>query len=163
MERGLNGKLADVKLVVGAINIALVGVYAVGSGLWVNTGDGWYRSLKAPSWQPPDWVFGTIWPYNFIVLGIIGWQIAQHSQRAGIIWAINFALSVACALIWAYQFYVPHNLFFASVALIAAALLTLPLLLNAFATVGVQALILIPYQVWVALASYLSYSYFRLN
>lgn len=161
-ESGLNGKLADVKFV-GIINLALVGVYAIGSGLWVNTGDGWYRSLKAPSWQPPDWVFGTIWPYNFIVLGIIGWQIAQRSQRAGIIWGIIFALSILSALTWAYQFYVPHNLLLASIALAAAAIFTIPLLVNAFATVGMLAIILIPYQVWVALASYLSYSYYRLN
>ena len=162
METGLNGKLAGVKLV-GIINIALVGVYAVGSGLWVNTGDGWYRSLNAPTWQPPDWVFGTIWPYNFVVLGIIGWQVAQRSERAGFIWSINFALSIVCALLWAYQFYVPHNLLIASIALMAAALLTIPLVANAFATVGLQALILVPYQVWVVLASFLSYSYYKLN
>ena len=51
----------------GVIGIALVVFYAVGSGLWVNTGDNWYRSLNAPTWQPPNWVFGVIWPYNFIV------------------------------------------------------------------------------------------------
>ena len=162
MKSGLSGTLEGVKLI-GAINVALVAVYAIGSGLWVNTGDGWYRSLKAPSWQPPDWVFGTIWPYNFIVLGIIGWQIAQHSQRAGVIWSANFALSIACALVWAYQFYVPHNLLLASIALMAAALLTIPLLINAFITVGLLALILVPYQIWVALASFLSYSYYKLN
>jgi tryptophan-rich sensory protein len=50
--------------------IALVFIYVIGSGLWVNTGDGWYRSLNQPAWQPPDFIFGIIWPYNFVVLGI---------------------------------------------------------------------------------------------
>jgi len=161
-ERALNGKLAGVKLL-GVVNVALVGLYAIGSGLWVNTGDGWYRSLKAPSWQPPDWVFGTIWPYNFIVLGIIGWLIAQRSDRAALLWAINFAISITFALVWAYQFYIPHNLAVASGALALAALTTVPLLINAFATVGARALILVPYQIWVLLASLLSYSYYKLN
>ena len=150
-------------MVIGFINIALVVVYAIGSGLWVNTGDNWYRSLNAPSWQPPDWVFGTIWPYNFIVLGIIGWLIAQRSEKAGIIWAANFALSIACALTWAYQFYVPHNLGLASLALGAAAIFTIPLVINAFASLGAVAAILIPYQIWVGIASFLSYSYSTLN
>jgi translocator protein len=34
----------------------------VGSGLWVNTGDGWYRSLNKPTLQPPDFIFGLLWP-----------------------------------------------------------------------------------------------------
>lgn len=147
----------------GFINIGLVIVYAVGSGLWVNTGDGWYRSLKSPSWQPPDWIFGTIWPYNFIVLGIVGWLIAQRSDRAAIIWAVNFAISIAFALTWAYQFYVPHNLGMASIALTAAAITTIPLVINAFATLGPIATLLIPYQLWVGIASFLSYSYYKLN
>ena len=49
------------------LGVAIVFVYIIGSGLWVNTGDGWYRSLNAPSWQPPPAIFGIIWPYNFIV------------------------------------------------------------------------------------------------
>ena len=57
------------KLVASAIGVALVLIYVVGSGLWVNTGDGWYRGLNQPSWQPTDFIFGIIWPYNFIVLG----------------------------------------------------------------------------------------------
>jgi len=44
------------------IGIALVLVYVVGSGLWVNTGDGWYRSLNKPTLQPPDFIFGLLWP-----------------------------------------------------------------------------------------------------
>ena len=54
--------------------VALVFIYAIGSGIWVNTGDNWYRDLNAPSWQPPDFVFGIIWPYNFIVLALIPYQ-----------------------------------------------------------------------------------------
>jgi len=36
------------KLVASAIGVALVLIYVVGSGLWVNTGDGWYRGLNQP-------------------------------------------------------------------------------------------------------------------
>jgi tryptophan-rich sensory protein len=43
---------------------ALVVGYAVGSGLWVTTGDAWYRSLEQPPWQPPGAVFAIIWPQN---------------------------------------------------------------------------------------------------
>ena len=50
------------KTVLSVIGVGIVFVYVIGSGLWVNTRDGWYRSLNQPSWQPPDFIFGLIWP-----------------------------------------------------------------------------------------------------
>ena len=47
----------------GAVaGIAIVAIYVIGSGLWVNTGDNWYRTLNQPAWQPPGYIFGIIWP-----------------------------------------------------------------------------------------------------
>ena len=65
------------RISVAAIGLGLVVLYAAGSGFWVSGSDQWYRSLNAPSWQPPDWVFGVIWPYNFIVLGITAVLVSQ--------------------------------------------------------------------------------------
>jgi tryptophan-rich sensory protein len=74
--------------------IALVFIYVIGSGLWVNTGDGWYRSLNQPAWQPPDFIFGIIWPYNFVVLGIAAVTIAQRATTTTtLIYLSFFALS----------------------------------------------------------------------
>jgi tryptophan-rich sensory protein len=144
--------------------IALVFVYAIGSGLWVNTGDGWYRSLNQPAWQPPDFIFGIIWPYNFIILGVAAVTIAQRaSTTATVIYLGFFALSVICALTWAFQFYRPHNLQAASVALALTALLTIPMVLIAFRTSIPMGVALLPYQGWVAIAANLSYTYSKLN
>ena len=144
--------------------IAIVAIYVIGSGLWVNTGDNWYRTLNQPSWQPPGYIFGIIWPYNFIVLGIAAVTIAQRATTTTtLIYLSFFALSVACALIWAYQFYRPHNLEFAVIALFGTALLTLPMLVIAFRTSIPIGIALVPYQVWVATAATLSYQYSKLN
>lgn len=144
--------------------IGLVLIYAIGSGLWVNTGDNWYRSLNAPTWQPPDFIFGLIWPYNFVVLGVAAVNISQRlSGKLVITYLSIFAISVVCALVWAYQFYRPHNLSAASMALTLVAVLTLPLLVIAYkSSPGIFAL-LIPYQLWVATAATLSWSYAKLN
>jgi translocator protein len=144
--------------------IALVLIYAIGSGLWVNTGDNWYRSLNAPKWQPPDFIFGVIWPYNFIVLGVAAVNVSQRLSTGWVITYLGiFAVSIACALTWAYQFYQPHNLSAASAALTLVAILTIPLLIIAFkVSVGIG-LLLVPYQIWVSIASFLSWNYARLN
>ena len=144
--------------------IGLVLIYAIGSGLWVNTGDNWYRSLNPPVWQPPDFIFGLIWPYNFIVLGVAAVNISQRLSTTLVITYLSiFAITVACALVWAYQFYRPHNLSAASTALTLVAVLTIPLLVIAYkSSPGIFAL-LIPYQLWVATAATLSWSYAKLN
>ena len=144
--------------------IVLVAIYAIGSGLWVNTGDGWYRNLNAPSWQPPDWVFGLIWPYNFIVLGVAAVIVTQRlTTSLAVIYLGVFAISVYTALVWAYQFYRPHNLGAASIALSVTAVLTLPLVFIAMRASIAVGIALLPYQIWVATAALLSWAYSRLN
>ena len=144
--------------------IAIIAIYAIGSGAWVSTGDNWYRTLNAPSWQPPDYVFGIIWPYNFIVLGISAVTIAQRLSRTlTLSYLALLAGSVAFALIWAYQFYRPHNLTVATIALFICAALTAPLvIITARASIPI-AIALIPYQLWLITASFLSYGYLRRN
>jgi tryptophan-rich sensory protein len=152
------------KLVASSIGVALVLIYVVGSGLWVNTGDGWYRGLNQPAWQPPDFIFGIIWPYNFIVLGYAAVIVSNRLGAALVATYLTiFAISVACALTWAFQFYRPHNLEAASIALTCVAVLTIALVLIASRASWPLALALMPYQIWVSIASFLSWSYARLN
>jgi translocator protein len=117
----------EFKFIATIVGIGLVLVYAFGSGIWVSSSPGWYSSLNRPPWQPPSFVFGIIWPYNFTMLGIAAYNVAQSLTKAQTItWLLFFGASVASALVWAYQFYVPHNLVIATIALGLAALLTLP-------------------------------------
>jgi len=151
------------RTVAAAIGIALVLVYAIGSSLWVNTGDNWYTNLARPSWQPPSFLFGLIWPYNFVVIGIASVLIAQRASKITTsIYLSFFALSVAAALTWAFQFYRPHNFLASAIALTAAALLTIPMT-YIVATISVSmAIAFAPYQIWVAIAASLSWGYWHL-
>ena len=152
------------KSLLAATGIALVFIYVIGSGLWVNTGDNWYRSLNQPPWQPPPFIFGIIWPYNFFILGVAAVTIAQRaSTTATLIYLGFFALSVICALTWAFQFYRPHNLQAASIALTLTAILTIPMVVIAFRNSIPIGIALLPYQAWVAIAANLSYTYSKLN
>ena len=85
------------------------------------------------------------------------------STTATVIYLSFFALSVICALTWAFQFYRPHNLQAASIALALTALLTIPMVVIAFRTSIPMGFALLPYQAWVAIAANLSYTYSKLN
>lgn len=154
----------EFKVGAAALGIILVLIYAIGSGFWVSNSPGWYSSLNRPPWQPPDYVFGLIWPYNFVVLGIAAVKVTSSlSKTESIIWLIAFALSVIAALSWAYHFYVPHNLQFAAFSLATAATLTIPVLVLTFrASIGLG-IALVPYQIWVAIATTLAWGYSTRN
>ena len=154
----------EFRTVAAAIGIILVIIYAFGSGIWTSSSPGWYGTLNRPPWQPPDFVFGLIWPYNFIVLGIAAYQISITLNRnETIIWLSSFALSVVAALSWAYNFYVPHNLQLAAFSLGATALLTLPMLFYTFRVSLALGFALLPYQIWVAIATTLAWGYYTRN
>ena len=151
-------------MIAAAIGILFVFIYAFGSGIWVSSSPGWYSTLNRPSWQPPSAFIGLIWPYNFAALGIASYQVSRSLTRIeNVTWLAFFGLSIAAALTWAYQFYVPHNFLYASLALTSAALLTLPMLLLTFRASLAMGLLLVPYQIWVAIAASLAWGYLAKN
>lgn len=154
----------EFRTIAAALGIILVLIYAFGSGIWVNSSPGWYASLNRPPWQPPNYLFGLIWPYNFVVLGFAAVRISSVLERSEVvIWLSCFALSVIAALSWAYSFYVPHNLQFAAYSLGATALLTLPMLYLTFKVSILLGAALVPYQIWVAIATTLAWGYSTRN
>ena len=146
-----------------ALGIGLILLYAGGSNYW-NRQDGWYQSLTQPSWQPPGFVFGLIWPYNFIVIGIALYTIATRSHPMLVAASLAiFAISVFFALRWSYLFYSQHDLHGAALSLAITAFLTLPITAITFSQSWKVGLALLPYQVWIFLAAALSSGYAKLN
>ena len=110
---------------IAATFVLVVLLYAGLSGLWTSTEPGWYASLPRPSWQPPPWVFGVIWPLNFLAVAGAGVALAlQRSPSQSLPVLLVLSASVGFALAWAYLFYVPHQLAAAAACLALAAVLT---------------------------------------
>ena len=98
------------------------------------------------------------------MLGIASFNVAQSLNRTQTItWLALFGASVVSALVWAHQFYVPHNLNVAATALGIAALLTIPVLYLTFKASILIGALLIPYQIWVIIATTLAWGYSTRN
>ena len=146
--------------VVGVLGTFIVAIYVIGSGRMVATDAEWYRSLPRPSWQPPSSVFGIIWPYNFAMLVTATWLVANRLSTANqVIWLLSLALSVIAALTWAWLFYGPHAILASGFALVLATVFTIPLLVIAFRVSPVLGFAFLPYQLWLAVATSLAFSY----
>ena len=145
---------------VGVIGTAIVAIYAIGSGRWVATDSLWYQSLPRLAWQPPGFVFGIIWPYNFAMLIAATWIVATRlSTTHHLVWLIFLSLSVTSALSWARLFFDSHSLIASSFALILCTLFTIPLLVIAFRVSPALGYAFVPYQLWLAVATSVAFGY----
>lgn len=151
------------KILATSLSVLLIMVYAGGANYW-NKDYSWYQSLNRPSWQPPGYVIGIIWPYNFIVIGIALYVIISQARwQISALTILIFAASVFFALRWSYFFYSVHDFKSAATSLLITAILTAPLLVATFSYSWKVALALLPYQVWIITVAALAYSYADLN
>jgi len=147
--------------VAAGVLVVVVG-YATLAARWTAAESEWYRSLPRPRWQPPDLVFGVIWPLNFGALAVVGLVVAlECPPRDGLRWLALFATSVALALGWAHAFYVRHDLGRAAVLLGGAAVLTWALVVLTHGLVSWAGWALVPYAAWLTVATSLAVGYRR--
>lgn len=151
------------RIAAASVGIVMVLIYAGGANYW-NQPDGWYQSLQKPAWQPPGFVFGIIWPYNFVVIGVALYTIAAQARPLLVALALSlFAASVFFALRWSYLFYIEHDFSAAGNSLLLTTILTLPILALIFSVSWKVALAFVPYQIWIGIATALNYEYEKIN
>ena len=145
------------------IGWALVLAYALGSLALVDS-SGWYASLRHPSWQPPDWVFGLLWPFHYAMIALAFWVLPKDQTEGQRLWLIaGFAVAAVAGLTWAWLFYRKRRLLVSSFAILASALVTVPWLAAIVPLSPWLGLVLLPYQVWLFIAFGLAYSTAKLN
>lgn len=141
-----------------AILVALAG------GILTDTG-AWYRSLRRPSWKPPDWAFGPVWTVIFTLTAtsaVLAWNAdAGWGSRAALLaaYAINAVLNVA----WSGLFFTLRRPDWALVELVLLWLSIVGLILVTAPLSITAALLLVPYLAWVGTAGFLNRAIVRLN
>lgn len=125
----------------------------------------WYATIAKPSWAPPNWIFGPVWTILYVLMGIalyLVWSKGLHRkdvQFAIIIFAVQLLLNLS----WSVVFFGYHALF-ASFSLVLILWLAILANLIAFYVISKTAgLLMVPYILWVSIASYLNYSIYLLN
>lgn len=125
----------------------------------------WYRELRKPSWQPPDWLFGPAWS---VILGlsawagVLAWNGAPDAAGRTLVLAL-FAVNGALHLLWSPLFFKAHRPDWAQaeVAFLWLSILAMVVLLAPFSATA--AWLLAPYLAWVTFASYLNWTIVKLN
>ncbi len=114
----------------------------------------WYIELNKAPWTPPGWVFGAAWTTIMLFFSIYLTQIFSYHSTKKL--KIVFTIQVFLNIIWNYIFFNQHLI---SLGLISIVLLTgiLFYMFFAFKTRHkFTKFLLLPYMVWLVIASSLN-------
>lgn len=136
--------------------VILVGV--VGSTFTFN-GMTWYNEvlIKPTALTPPDWVFSVAWTIIFIGLaasGMIVWHKTKEPCNALFLFIVNALLNVG----WSYLFFQVHLIEVAFVEMILLEISIIALCWFSWKNSKWAGLLLLPYTLWVAFATVLTYT-----
>ena len=70
-----------------------------------------YKTLKKPSWQPPNWLFGPVWTALYAMMGVASWMVWQ--KAGGAVPLSLYAVQLALNLAWTPLFFKKHQLTYA--------------------------------------------------
>ena len=152
-----------IRLVVSVLVCQLAGV--IGSFFTVPSIQTWYADINKPAFTPPDWVFAPVWVSLFFLMGVsffLVWEKGfgrKESRLALYAFSIQLALNAA----WSFLFFGLQNPFlaFVEILLLWAAILVTIILFYVISKKA--AILLVPYIVWVTIATILNYSIWFLN
>ncbi len=125
----------------------------------------WYYALRQPDWKPPDAVFGVVWSTLFTLCAISGalaWRAAETApqrRRVLALFGANALLNIAWSALY-FKLQRPDW------ALIEVALLWLSivaLIAGLWRLSRWASALLLPYLVWVSIASMLNLATVQLN
>lgn len=137
-------------LVLNFAALALGGL-ATGSGVTSE----WYANLNKAPWTPPGWVFGFAWTSIMICFSFymaLLWPKLENKNMLLLLFALQWILNVA----WNPVFFSLHQTKFALVLIVALTVLIAYFLYTYWPALKLKSLLLLPYFLWLLIATSLN-------
>lgn len=114
----------------------------------------WYQSLQRAPWSPPNMAFPVVWTVLYALIAIAGWHIfAQPAISPKVLWVVQLGLNAS----WSWVFFGQHWTVGALIIICTLAGLIAWLIFSCRVTgQRLAAWLLMPYLLWVLLASSLN-------
>jgi len=124
----------------------------------------WYRRLRKPSFNPPQFVFPIVWTALYALMALSGWRVwrteaSQDRSRALYLWASQLASNAA----WTKIFFGEHRPVLALADVVLLESLVARYIVTANKIDRTAALCFVPYAGWLGFATILNADIARLN
>jgi len=142
------------------INFAALGLGSLFTSGAV-TGD-WYQQLNKAPWTPPGWVFGAAWTSIMICFAIYmayAWQSSTNKNTLIALFVFQWVLNVS----WNPLFFKYQQVAAGLIVIVALTLLVGYLFFTQYHQLKLKSLLLLPYVVWMMIATSLNAYIFLKN
>jgi tryptophan-rich sensory protein len=127
-------------------------------------GNPWFDALRKPSFMPPGFVFGTVWPILYALLGIaLALILAEPPSDRRRIALSLFAVQMVLNLAWSPIFFAGHDITLAKYVIMAMNVVAAAAALLFFRLRPLAGLLMVPYLCWLIFATALNTSIETLN
>ena len=142
----------------GLIVFLIINFGALAIGGWLmNNGPqtDWYLALNKAPWTPPGWVFGAAWTIIMICFSIYmtSLYLSYNTIKLRTLFAIQVLLNVS----WNYVFFNKHLMLPGLLIILLLTVLIFYLLLTNQKKLKLKSLLILPYFIWLCIASSLNF------
>jgi translocator protein len=125
----------------------------------------WYAGLRKPPYTPPNWAFGPVWTILYILMGVSVFLVWQNGLTTnGVTPAfILFWVQLSINALWSVIFFGIKSKGGGVITIIILWFLILATIVASFRVSSWAGALLVPYIVWVSIASYLNIGVWVLN
>lgn len=128
--------------------------------------EGWYNLLEKEDWFPPNWLFAPMWTILYILMGVgsfLAWKDSETTKKRIIALSFYF-VQLALNFAWTPVFFGAHQVLAGLYIIVVLDVLVL-ITIGVFYWAGAKwgALCLVPYMVWICIATGLNATIYRLN
>ncbi len=125
--------------------------------------DEWFRNLKKPSWNPPNWLFAPVWTLLYALMAIAAWRVWEQVGVKSVLILTLFVVQLGLNAAWTWIFFGLHRLDRAFVDIVVLWVLIAATLIGFWQVDEWAGLLLLPYLAWVTFASFLNLTIWRIN
>jgi len=150
------------KLIISMLIPLAVGF--IGSFATSNSVNTWYKTLKKPIFNPPNWLFGPVWTLLFILIGLSFYFVwIENSEKQKKVAFIVYSIQLLLNLMWSFLFFGIKSPLAALVEILVLWIAIIANIIIFYNISNKAGLLLIPYLLWVTFAIVLNFSIFILN
>ncbi len=133
---------------------------AVGAIASINA-QAFYAQLAKPAWAPPAGIFAPVWSVLYSLMGLSAWLAWRSRPRRAAL--VLFFAQLAANALWSWLFFAWHRGALATAEVFVLLVLIAATIRAFWPSSRVAAGLLLPYVLWVAFASALTWSVWHAN
>jgi benzodiazapine receptor len=125
----------------------------------------WYKNLRKPSFNPPNWIFAPVWTILYFLMGVSLYLVVINpiSFSGKLLGFLLFFIQLLLNSSWSIVFFGKNSLRGSFVVIVLLWIFILLTIGSFFFISKIAAVLLIPYFLWVSFASVLNFSIYKLN